>query len=286
MRCAGHPYGQVDGPRDILNESLQSGGAFAWVEHFSGRAMYETAVPGGVCRRSYPAAAGRYPRHARDGGMRPTAGCRERANTGPILCSIIQAPPVTHRAHHPAAQTPPRCLTPRRPAVSADDTPRPQRALHGSPGRPQRTRAGSNSRMCREDHVPVTAVSAPSAAVPIPPARLGSAVAVAPDAGPAIGSLCTGYGGLDLAVLDVLGGHLAWVADNSRGAAAILAARFPGVPNLGDLTRVDWASAPPVDVVTAGFPCQDISCAGRRAGIEKGTRSGVWLHITQALGLL
>jgi DNA (cytosine-5)-methyltransferase 1 len=132
----------------------------------------------------------------------------------------------------------------------------------------------------------VADVCAASAAGSVPPARLSSAVAVVPGAGPAIGSLCTGYGGLDLAVLDVLGGHLAWVAENSRGAAAILAARFPGVPNLGDLTRVDWASVPPVDVVTAGFPCQDISCAGRRAGIEKGTRSGVWLHIAQALGLL
>ncbi len=60
-----------------------------------------------------------------------------------------------------------------------------------------------------------------------------------------IGSLCTGYGGLDLAVMEVLGGNLAWCADNDPHVSAILAARFP-VPNLGDIANADWASAPAV----------------------------------------
>jgi DNA (cytosine-5)-methyltransferase 1 len=100
------------------------------------------------------------------------------------------------------------------------------------------------------------------------------------------GSLCTGYGGLDLAVLAVLDIALAWCADSDRHASAVLAARFPGVPNLGDLTRVDWAAVPPVYLVTAGFPCQDISTAGRGAGIGKGTRSGLWMHIAEGLRCL
>ncbi|MEV7371925.1 hypothetical protein AB0O51_13695 [Streptomyces sp. NPDC090301] len=49
-----------------------------------------------------------------------------------------------------------------------------------------------------------------------------------------IGSLCTGYGGLDMAVQSVLGGSLAWVSDVDPGASRILAHRHPGVPNLGD----------------------------------------------------
>jgi site-specific DNA-cytosine methylase len=53
---------------------------------------------------------------------------------------------------------------------------------------------------------------------------------------PLIGSLCTGYGGLDLAVLAVLGGRLCWTAETDRHASAILAARFPHAPNLGDIT--------------------------------------------------
>jgi site-specific DNA-cytosine methylase len=53
-----------------------------------------------------------------------------------------------------------------------------------------------------------------------------------------IGSLCSGMGGLDLAVEEVTGGELVWVCDNDPGARQILAHRFPGVPNLGDLTRM------------------------------------------------
>jgi DNA (cytosine-5)-methyltransferase 1 len=101
-----------------------------------------------------------------------------------------------------------------------------------------------------------------------------------------VGSLCTGYGGLDLAVMAAVDAVLAWCADNDRHASTVLAARFPGAVNLGDLTRVDWAAVPEVDLVTAGFPCQDISFAGRGAGIEKGTRSGLWTHITRAVRLL
>ena len=75
-----------------------------------------------------------------------------------------------------------------------------------------------------------------------------------------IGSLCTVYGGLDHAVMDVLGGDLAWVADPDPGASKILAHYHPSIPNLGDITQVDWSTIPPVDVLTAGFPCETLSC--------------------------
>ena len=92
------------------------------------------------------------------------------------------------------------------------------------------------------------------------------------------GSGCTSYGGLDRAVAAVLGAALAWCAETDRHASGVLAARFPSVPNLADLTRVDWAAVPPVDLVTVGFPRQDISSVGRDAGIEKGTRDIPWVH--------
>lgn len=76
-----------------------------------------------------------------------------------------------------------------------------------------------------------------------------------------VGSLCSGYGGLDLAV----GGDLQYVAEIDPHASTVLAERFPGVPNLGDLTTADPES---VDLITAGFPCQPVSVAGRRAGTE------------------
>jgi DNA (cytosine-5)-methyltransferase 1 len=95
--------------------------------------------------------------------------------------------------------------------------------------------------------------------------------------GPVIGSLCTGYGGLDLGVLAALGGgRIAWCADPDPHIATILTTRMPDVPNLGDLRTVDWSQVEP----------QDISAAGRRAGIEKGERSGLWTDIMAALRLL
>jgi DNA (cytosine-5)-methyltransferase 1 len=98
-----------------------------------------------------------------------------------------------------------------------------------------------------------------------------------------IGSLCTGYGGLDIAALAVFGGTLAWCADNDKHVSTILAARYPDVPNLGDVTALDWAEVPTVDILCAGFPCQDISFSGRGAGIEKGVRSGIWKNIVAGI---
>jgi len=98
-----------------------------------------------------------------------------------------------------------------------------------------------------------------------------------------IGSLCTGYGGLDIAALAVFGGRLVWCADNDKHASTILAARYPDVPNLGDLTTLDWDDVPAVGVLCAGFPCQDISFSGRGAGIEKGVKSGIWKNIVTGI---
>jgi DNA (cytosine-5)-methyltransferase 1 len=101
-----------------------------------------------------------------------------------------------------------------------------------------------------------------------------------------LGSLCTGYGGLDMAVATVFDGQTVWCADNDRHVAALLDARYPDAPNLGDLTRIDWRTAESVDIMAAGFPCQDISYNGRGAGIEKGARSGIWKNIVTGIRLL
>ncbi|MYS24679.1 DNA cytosine methyltransferase [Streptomyces sp. SID4948] len=99
-----------------------------------------------------------------------------------------------------------------------------------------------------------------------------------------LGSLCTGYGGLDMAVQAVIGGSPAWVADNDPGAARILAHHFPDVPNLGDITDTDWTTVPPVDVVLGGYPCQPFSSAGKRKGTADARH--IWPHIATALRVL
>ena len=69
-----------------------------------------------------------------------------------------------------------------------------------------------------------------------------------------LGSIATGYGGLDSAVAVSFGAELAWVADNDPDVCKLLEYRFPGVPNLGDIRQVTWEAVPRVDIVTAGFP--------------------------------
>jgi DNA (cytosine-5)-methyltransferase 1 len=106
-----------------------------------------------------------------------------------------------------------------------------------------------------------------------------------PSDGPRVGSLCTGYGGLDLAVELVLGGRLVWYAETDPHARTVLSARWPDVANLGDIRTVDWGSVDRVDVLTAGFPCQDISNAGKRAGIT-GEHSSLWSNVVDAVRAL
>jgi DNA (cytosine-5)-methyltransferase 1 len=101
-----------------------------------------------------------------------------------------------------------------------------------------------------------------------------------------IGSIASGYMGLDAAVAAFFGAEVAWVADNDPDVCKILEARAPGIPNLGDVTEVTWEAVPRVDIVTAGFPCQDVSSAGKRLGMRPGNRSGLWLHIAYAISIL
>jgi DNA (cytosine-5)-methyltransferase 1 len=98
--------------------------------------------------------------------------------------------------------------------------------------------------------------------------------------------LCAGYGGLGMAVEELTGDKVAYVAEVDEAASKILAVRYPDAPNIGDITKYDWTQLiGKVDKVTAGTPCQDISNAGPREGIN-GKRSGIWKNACEAVGIL
>lgn len=119
--------------------------------------------------------------------------------------------------------------------------------------------------------------------------------------GPTIGSLFAGYDGIALGVQEVMpDARVAWVSDvckfdkdgnashfePHRAPCSILAHHYPDVPNLGDITAVDWVNVEPVDIITGGSPCQDLSHAGKRAGMKAGTRSGLWASMCDAIDIL
>lgn len=101
-----------------------------------------------------------------------------------------------------------------------------------------------------------------------------------------IGSLFSGYGGLDLGVMQVLDAEVAWHCEWEDAPSAILDAHWPDVPNFRDVSKVDWEAVEPVDILTGGFPCQDVSLAGSRRGLKDGTRSGLWSEFAKAIEVL
>jgi DNA (cytosine-5)-methyltransferase 1 len=96
-----------------------------------------------------------------------------------------------------------------------------------------------------------------------------------------IGSLCSGYGGLDLAAGAVFGQPVAWHCEIEDAPSRVLEAHWPGVPNLRDLTEVDWDTVEPVDILTAGYPCQPFSHAGRRKGADD--ERHLWPFVAEAV---
>ncbi len=99
-----------------------------------------------------------------------------------------------------------------------------------------------------------------------------------------IGSFCSGIGGLDLAVEAHYRATTAWFCEVEPAPSKVLAARWPGVPNHGDLTAADWANVEPVDIGTAGYPCQPFSTAGKRQGTED--ERHLWPAVRDAVGVL
>ena len=97
-----------------------------------------------------------------------------------------------------------------------------------------------------------------------------------------VGSLFSGIGGFDLG-LERAGMRVLWQCESDPFCRRVLAEHWPGVPCYEDVRELRGVGVRPVDVLCGGFPCQDISGAGKRAGID-GDRSGLWSEFARLIG--
>lgn len=99
-----------------------------------------------------------------------------------------------------------------------------------------------------------------------------------------LGSLFDGSSGFPLAAC-LLGITPVWASEIEPYPIAVTRSRFPEMQHLGDISTINGAEIEPVDVITFGSPCQDLSVAGKRAGLkheangdEETTRSGLFME--------
>jgi DNA (cytosine-5)-methyltransferase 1 len=104
-----------------------------------------------------------------------------------------------------------------------------------------------------------------------------------------IGSLFDGSGGFPLAAF-MCGGTPVWASEIEPYPIAVTKTRFPYMKHLGSVTDIKGNEIEPVDVITFGSPCQDLSVAGKRAGLkhtengdEETTRSGLFMDAVRII---
>lgn len=91
-----------------------------------------------------------------------------------------------------------------------------------------------------------------------------------------LGSLFSGIGGLELGLEAAGLGPVVWQVENHPFCQRVLAKHWPKADrSVGDVRNAGATTLAPVDIICGGFPCQDVSAAGRRVGL-KGERSGLW----------
>src|SRR5574344_1354311 len=88
-----------------------------------------------------------------------------------------------------------------------------------------------------------------------------------------LGSLFDGSGGFPLAG-SLCGIEPVWAAEIEPYPIAVTRSRFPDMKHLGSVTDINGGDIKPVDIITFGSPCQDLSIAGKRAGLD-GSRSNL-----------
>lgn len=101
-----------------------------------------------------------------------------------------------------------------------------------------------------------------------------------------VGGLFLGIGGIELGLERTGYFKTKWAVENDEFCRSIIRKHWPSIPIYGDIREIDWNAVPRVDMLTGGFPCQDISTANPRGKGIKGSRSGLWREYAKAIGIL
>ena len=96
-----------------------------------------------------------------------------------------------------------------------------------------------------------------------------------------LGSLFDGIGGFPLAA-SRHGIEALWASEIEPFPIKVTKTRFPDMKHLGDITQIHGAKIEPVNIITFGSPCQDLSVAGKRAGLA-GERSGLFMEAVRII---
>ena len=97
-----------------------------------------------------------------------------------------------------------------------------------------------------------------------------------------LGSLFDGSGTAPLAAV-MCGIEPVWASEIEPYPVKVTTARFPGMKHLGDITRINGAEIEPVDIISGGSPCQDLSVAGKQKGLHDGERSHLFFEMTRII---
>ena len=96
-----------------------------------------------------------------------------------------------------------------------------------------------------------------------------------------LGSLFDGSGGFPLGAV-LTGIQPIWASEVEPFPIRVTTKRLPFMKHFGDINNINGSLIPPVDIITAGFCCQDLSVAGKRAGLQ-GERSGLFFQIPRII---
>ena len=97
-----------------------------------------------------------------------------------------------------------------------------------------------------------------------------------------LGSLFDGSGTCPLAAI-LCGIEPVWASEIEPYPIRVTRKNFPQMKHLGDVIQIKGDEIEPVDIITFGSPCQDLSVAGKRAGIHKGERSSLFFEAIRVI---